>query len=398
MSDGSERKPLGAGVAKSSYGAAKKTSGMVTKSLEALDDQVINASGGVNRQIDSKKRARNFCERFVVASHQFETMEDPGGALLCARILRMVLIITVVTALLSLIIAFVIKHALPGGGVVEMSQVSSLPAPSVMICPSPWGSRFRSFQVASVQEGSTPGGEAFHDVDFDVKDVNMQALLGNDFLADIEHLGQGDDLGVLEKCHRVMLSLDLHPHGHPGTYTAFDTVRVGFRASTVDGNFNFGFFNDDGKLPQVWSFASLNDHTTGYINYDQLNIGKNEMVSGVPHSNLAFQNAGHANSTRGMTELEFYYRYFMVRNVAGQDDRVGAYIIISFLLLMVAAINNCGIFDILFVEHVPHGEEPPLEPNALFRAMCGPCFSSCRRRKDLDAPEDDAGAEDKSAA
>lgn len=313
--------------------------------------------GKVNEQMPPLKVS------MMPSSEQFKNMEDPVGALLCARALRMFLIVFVVIATVGLIAGFILKRALPGGGALEMQQVQKLGAPSVMLCASPWGTSFRSFKVNSVEKGVLPG-TSFSALKFDEKAVNTSA--------------------ALSKCQHVLLSTVLMPHGDIGQYTSFETIRLGFAAETEDGTYNFGFTNKDGPLPQVWSYASLGSRVTGRIDYDQLNVGKNEVFDGTPRSSLTFQSTGSVSTKSGVTELEYFYQSFVIRTFSVQTHGLSLLSLVTFILLVAAAVNNCGLFDIFFVEYVPDDEQPVLEPNIFCRATLGTCFSSCRRRKVLE--------------
>lgn len=351
-----ESKPI-AESEQSSYGALR----VAKKVAQKLDDGVKVVENEVDQKMPSKMR--DFCDTWVVAPEQFENMEDPVGAMLCARALRMFLIVFVITATVGLIVGFILKRALPGGGALEMEQVEKLGAPSVMLCASPWGTSFKSFKVNSVEKGIVPG-TSFSALKFDEKTVNS--------------------FTALSRCHHVLLSTVLMPHGEMGQYTSFDTIRLGFTAETEDGTYNFGFTNSDGPLPQVWSYASLGSRVIGHINYDQLNVGKNEIFSGTPRSSLSFQSTGSVNSKSG-TELEYFFQSFAIRTLSVQSSGLTLFTVVTFILLVAAAVNNCGLFDIFFVEYVPDDEPPPvLEPNVFFRATLGRCFSSCRRRKDIE--------------
>jgi hypothetical protein len=354
-----ESKPI-AESDQSSYGAVRSAQ----RAAQKLDGGLTAIENEVDQRMPSKMR--DFCDTWVVAPDQFENMEDPVGAMLCARALRMFLIVFVITATVGLIVGFILKRALPGGGALEMEQVEKLGAPSVMLCASPWGTSFKNFKVNSVEKGIVPGDESyFSAVKFDEKAVNSTA--------------------TLSKCQHVLLSTVLMPHGEIGQYTSFDTIRLGFTAETEDGTYNFGFTNSDGPLPQVWSYASLGSRVTGHINYDQLNVGKNEVFDGTPRSSLTFQSSGSVNSKSGVTELEYFYQSFMIRTLSVQTHGLTLFTVVTFVLLVAAAVNNCGLFDIFFVEYVPDDEPPPvLEPNVFFRATLGKCFSSCRRRKGIE--------------
>lgn len=346
--------------AQSSYGAVPSAQGGAKK----LDGGVALVGDKVNQLSPrSGSKMRDCCDTWVVAPYQFDNMEDPVGAMLCARALRMFLIVFIITATVGLIVGFIFKAALPGGGALAMAQVDEMGAPSVMLCASPWGTSFKSFKVHSVEKGVVPG-TSFSALQFDEVAVNASARLS--------------------KCQHVLLSTVLLPHGEIGQYTSFDTIRLGFNAETEDGTYNFGFTNSDAPLPQVWSYASLGSRDIGHIDYDQFNDGKNAVFAGTHKSSLTFQSTGSVNSKSGFTELEYFFQSFTIRTLSVQSHGMTLFTVVTFLLLVAAAVNNCGLWDMCFVEYIPDGEQPPLEPNIVVRSTLGKCFSSCRRRKDIE--------------
>merc|ERR1719201_2130443 len=83
---------------------------------------------------------KDFCNQWVVDESQFSEMEDPHAALMCARALRVFLIIFITMSTIGLCVGFVMKGALENPMATEGQR--SMDAPSVVVCPSPWGSEF----------------------------------------------------------------------------------------------------------------------------------------------------------------------------------------------------------------------------------------------------------------
>lgn len=327
------------------------------------------------------KRMRDCCNDWVVATHQFDNMENPPGALTCARVLRSFLIFFIVMSTFGLIVGFVLKGKIESPMATE--QVQSMVTPSVVLCPSPWGTSFSNFQVDKVEEGLTPG-TSFHEIDFNLTSFNSS--LANDSAVEV----QG--------CHSLELAARLRPHGKVAAYTSFDTVRVTFGALSQDGNYMFGFTNGDGPMPQRWTTGMLGSRKSGEISYDQLNVGASDVSEGEPHSVLNFKSMGDHPSLHGRTELEFFYGYFMIRILQAQASGLSVFAIVAFILLVAASVNNCGLFDLFFVEHVPDDEPPPdLVPNMLCQVVLGKVFASCRRRKEVEASEEAAATEEPAA-
>lgn len=333
-------------------------------------------------EMDAKmpKQVRDICNNWIIATNQFDEMENAGGALLCARVLRMFLIFFIVTSSIGLCVGFFFKASLAAP--METEQYSELPAPSVVLCASPWGTDFLGFKAEGLWEGMVPGNN-WHDIP--AKNWSISAFNAS--------LG-GEIKDALHGCKFVELKdVKLHPHGKVAQYEGFETVSLRFNAQSEDGNFNFGFCNGDNPMPQRWSYAPLGKRLTGEIKYDQVNVGASDVSEGVPRSILAFKGTGSA-SIGAHTELEWFYGYFMVRVLSAQAKGLTIFAVVAFVLLLAAAVNNCGLFELFFVEFIPADEPPPvLEPNAACQAICGQFFSSCRRRKPEPAAEEEAQEE-----
>lgn len=337
-----------------------------------------------SEDLDGKmpKKMRDICNEWIVATHQFDEMDNPAGALMCARVLRMFLIFFIVTSTIGLITGFIFKASLAAP--VETEQFSTLAAPSVVFCASPWGANFKDFKVDAVEMGVIPG-PAFHAIN--PKNWTTKAFNST--------LGM-ESASLMTGCKYVKLKdVMLKPRGYIARYSGFETIRVSVDAQTPDGWFNFGFCNMDNEMPQRWHQGHLGTRNTGEIKYEQVNVGATEVSEGVPRSILDFASAGSVPSKK--TELEYYYGYFMVRVLSAQAKGISLFSMIAFILLVAAAVNNCGLFELFFVEYVPDDEEPPtLEPNILCRATFGRCFAACRRRQCKMADEaDEAEAETK---
>jgi hypothetical protein len=325
------------------------------------------------------KRMRDICNDWIVATHQFDEMENAGGALTCARLLRGFLIFFIVTSSIGLCVGFFFKASLAAP--METEQYPELAAPGVVFCASPWGTDFMGFEVQAVQKGVVPGND-WHDVP--TKKWKVDAF--NTSLA-------GDIAKTLTPCKYLNIKdLPLHSRGKVARYEGFETIRLKLSAQSQDGKYNFGFCNADNPMPQRWSYASLGNRETGEISYDQVNVGASDVSDGEPRSVLNFKSSGSMMLGK-TTELEFYYGYFFVRVLSAQAKGLTVFAIVAFVLLLAAAINNCGLFELFFVEYVPDDEPAPsMVPNILCQTVCGPFFSACRRRKQKDDGEAEAAA------
>jgi len=278
------------------------------------------------------------------------------------------LIFFIVSSSIGLCVGFFFKASLSAP--VETEQYASLPAPNVVFCASPWGTDFLGFDVIAVQEGLVPG-KAFKDLQV----ANWS--LGN-FNSTLGH----ESADQLTGCKIIsLIDVNLKAHGKVAQYTSFETIRLRINAQSEDGKFNFGFCNSDNELPQRWSYGALGDRLTGEIKYDQVNVGASDVSEGTPRSILSFKTTGTI-SLGTKTELEYFYGYFMVRVLSAQAKGLTVFAIVAFVLLLAAAVNNCGLFDLFFTEFVADDEEPPaLVPNLVCQAVCGQAFGACRRRK-----------------
>jgi len=339
-----------------------------TKSLSYGATHVGNLTP---QELDAKlpQKMRDFCDNWIVATDQFDEMENAGGAFVCARVLRMFLIFFIVSSVFGLIVGFILKASLAAP--METEQYSDgLAAPSVVFCASPWGTDFLGFDFQAAEKGLIPGTDfkAIGDSNisftaFDPKDAAGSAQW-------------------LHGCKLVKLTdVILQPHGKVAQYTGFETIRLTIKAQSEDGKFNFGYCNGDNELPQRWYYGSLGSRISGEISYDQVNIGASDVSHGTPRSIFNFNTRGTA-LLGAETQLEYYYGYFMIRALAAQPKGLSLFAVIAFILLVAAAVNNCGLFELFFVEYVPPDEpQPTLVPNILCQTIFGPIFSSCRVRE-----------------
>lgn len=333
------------------------------------------------------KKMRDICNNWIVATYQFDEMENAAGALVCARVLRMFLIFFIVTSTIGLCVGFFLKASLAAP--MESEQYGELDAPNLVVCPSPWGSAFLGYNFKTAEKGLVPGS--------DFKALSAANFSSSAF--DPTTVSSGDSEQWLHNCMIVNLKhVLLKPHGEVAQYTAFETVALTFNAQSEDGKFNFGFCNGDNGLPQRWYYGSLGSRITGEINYDQVNVGASDVSEGIPRSILGFKSSG--SSLLGSdTRMEYFYGYFMVRVLSAQAKGLTIFAIIAFVLLLAAAVNNCGLFELFFVEYVsPDEPQPSLEPNMFCQAFCGQWFSSCRRRKAKPEDEEDPAEADAEGA
>jgi hypothetical protein len=329
-------------------------------------------------ELDAKlpPKIRHICNHWIVASYQFDEMENAGAALMCARVLRAFLIFFIVTSTFGLIVGFVLKASLAAP--MESEQYSGLAPPSVVICASPWGSEFTSFKFETAQKGTIPGTH--------FEDLGSSNYSFHSFVPE-----QSEESHTwLSGCKVVEVKdVIFHPHGQIARYSYFDTMKVSFAATSQDGFFNYGFCNGDNKQPQRWQYGTLGKVITGEVQYDQVNVGASDVSEGDPRSILSFKTTGEA-SIGSSTQIEYYYGYFMVRVLSAQGAGITLFGMVAFVLLVAAAVNNCGLFELFFVEFVPDDEPyPSMVPNLLCQAICGKWFSFCRVRKKSPEPSED---------
>jgi len=344
---------------------------------------------GSPEEMDAKmpKKMRDICNQWIVATYQMDEMENAAGALVCARVLRMFLIFFIVTSTIGLCVGFFLKASLAAP--MESEQYGELAAPDLVVCPSPWGSAFLGFNFKAAEKGLVPG-TAF-------KALDSHNYSYSPF--DPTEVSSGDSEQWLHHCMIMKFNdVMLKPHGKVAQYTAFETVALTFNAQSEDGKFNYGFCNGDNRLPQRWFYGALGSRITGEISYDQVNVGASDVSEGIPRSILGFKGTGNA-LLGSDTRMEYFYGYFMVRVLSAQAKGLTVFAVIAFVLLLAAAVNNCGLFELFFVEYVPDDEpQPSLEPNLFCQAFCGKWFSSCRRRKAKPEDEEDPAEADAEGA
>jgi hypothetical protein len=330
-------------------------------------------------EIDAKmpKRMRDICNNWIVEAHQFDEMENAGGALMCARLLRAFLIFFIVTSSFGLCVGFIFKASLAAP--METEQYGEISAPGVVFCASPWGTDFLGFEIQAIKEGLVPGN-SWHDIP------------ATNWSIDPFVSAPPEMASALANCKYLNIKdVFLHPRGKVAQYAGFETIRMTINAQSEDGKFNFGFCNEDNLMPQRWSYAALGTRVTGEIKYDQVNVGASDVSEGTPRSILAFSTSGSI-SLGSTTELEYFFGYFMVRVLSAQAKGLTIFAVVAFVLLLAAAVNNCGLFELFFVEYVPDDEPAPsLVPNMVCQEICGKAFSSCRRRKQ--DPDEEAAAD-----
>jgi len=339
------------------------------KEMEEKAEQAMNA-------------ANEFLDEWVVDKRSFEGY--PEATLTCARGLMIFLMVFITTSTLGLCIGFVFAGSLEG--TIALEQVAEFDSPSVVICPSPWGTSFTKFQLTDVSFGEIPG-TAFHPIEHQVVPFALEKPAKNEDEAYSGKKKKGNSTnlravqGSLKHCHKVLIDQQFHPHGDPGEYIAFDTVRLSFSATSADGFYNFAFTNPDGPNPQSWSWAYLGTRTSGELVYDQVEEGASEVSEGTPHARLPFRVLG-SGATGGDTQLEFCFGIFLINLISAQSSPISIFAIVSFILLVAAALNNFGLFELFFVERQDEDAPPPLlEPNILCRKIFGPVFVCCRRKE-----------------
>lgn len=328
-------------------------------------------------EMDAKlpKKVVHFFNTWIAETHQFDEMEDTAGGLICARVLRMFLMFFICTSLMGLCVGFFLKGSTTAP--METEQSGKIAAPSVVFCGSPWGTDFLNFGVEGADQGLFPGRawQGIPDKNFSIS--RFDSSLGFERAA------------AYTGCMLVKLNdVQLKSRGKVAQYDAFESIRLTINAQTEDGNFNFGFCNDDNMLPQRWSYGSLGNRITGEISYDQVNVGATDVSEGTPRSILDFKVSGTSSSGR-KTQIEYYFGYFMIRVLSAQAKGISLFSYVAFVLLIAAALSTLELFDLVFMEVVPDDEPPPsLEPNMLCQVVCGKFLPACRRRKKV--PEEAA--------
>jgi len=302
---------------------------------------------------------------FVVESDSFIDYPD---ALFCARLLKALLVLSILGCVAVLIITFLM-------GQLEISRdiykYVAIEAPSVVICPD-YGGGFDDFQLIRTTIGKLPGtsepaDELEHELAYECMDHNLHC-----------------------RCVDFPRGTMLKHYDD-----AIDFIKVEFKAkpsSTSSDNFLFGF-NEPGKhdvqeVPHTFNMGMLHRKTMGHLTMREISEKMDKIWGALTKFDTRsvraydYETAGLAVFSRGgNTELLFGFKTFFVAMDRSVSSMLSPFAIIVLLALIASYVNNLNLYDLVF----PVTEKPVFvqrEPNPFVRQLCA-CMS-CTKKVDRD--------------
>jgi len=297
---------------------------------------------------------------YIVDSRQFE--EYPAMTLLVARVVRGLLAFFIVVCVIALVMSYFFEGKITT--IEEIDQQEWIPAPNVALCPQPWGSKWSTpVEVHGTKMMQVPGGQMDRELNYTRSDC---ATLSN----------------RLSACTCFIFSSNiLKPHGERGNLEYWEYVRFSFTGegdAKKSNQFAFGFFPDNNRMPQQWTYAQLGHISEGDVKLEEVASGKTEFTEGTSEPRFSFRLSGEAPSPDGVTVLVFGYDKYLAYIVSSFGNKYSIFAIMTILITFCAAINNFGLFEIFFPEIVDEDEPAQLQPNLCCATICGPCCMLCK--------------------
>jgi hypothetical protein len=314
----------------------------------------------VDQKVDSAMRSCDFCELVLPA----EQLQEYPATLLCwARVCRIMLIFFICFCVTGLLLGWAMEGSMTL--LEEIDSKTELASPSLAICPQPWGDTFTSEKMAVVDahQFEIPGGQKGPTVKWTLEQC---PTLG----------------GRLEKCRCVNLEQNtLHMHGKRGDIDYLDYISLSLSGLANEGGSTqlaFGFFLE-GLPPQQWTYSEVGHITEGDLRMEEVATGKTEFSDGTSIPRFTFRKTGDTAAPAGQTTFVFGYDKYLSYVMSNFASKFSFFAIMTILITCCAAINNFGLFDILFPEK---SETAELEPNICLRLLCQPCCDCCRPHED----------------
>jgi hypothetical protein len=191
------------------------------------------------------------------------------------------------------------------------------------------------------------------------------------------HSHAGD---LLANCFCVNLEQNiLKFRGERGNVKDLDYVSVTFKnlqnSNPLNKQFAFGFYLG-GVLPQQWSYGDAGQVLEGDLRSEEVATGKTEFSDGTAVPRYAFRKSGATQSADGVTTLVFGYDKYLSYVIASFASKFSFFAMMTLIITCCAAINNFGLFEIMFPERSEDGP-PELEPNVFLQSIAGYCCYCC---------------------
>lgn len=371
--DPTEATPLAGGLASEDYTpptssrstpARPRASGLWGKLREGAAAakqgvQDANASGrkastSADKHVDTAITAVGmnaaWCEH-VVDSRQFA--EYPATTLLVARVCKVTLVFFICLAVFALMSDWLFGGTL--GLMDEVIQVNSLSGPRVALCAQPWGTKFAASGV-SAGLVTVPTGKTSQ-----LSGANYSSVACPPAISGCSCLD--------------FTSINFAAHGKRGELTEWQYVDLAFdgkNALAGEDQYALGFFEGK-KLPQTWTYANLGRRLEGDLRYEEVVHGQTEFTDGEAESRIAFRVTGESHRQLANTQVQFGYDKFLIYSLSAYSGRYGIIAVLSVLLMLCAAVNNFGLFDIFFPEKLDEDDPAQLSVSPMFSAFCSCC-------------------------
>merc|ERR1719231_1370156 len=158
-------------------------------------------------------------------------------------------------------------------------------------------------------------------------------------------------------------------------------------SNPLNKQYAFGFYLG-GMLPQQWSYGDTGQILEGDLRSEEVAEGKTEFSDGTAVSRFAFRKSGASQSPDGVTTLVFGYDKYLSYVIASFGSKYSFFAMMTLIITCCAAINNFGLFEIVFPESNEDGP-PELEPNLFIRRIFGSCCYCCNVTSEAQEKEDE---------
>jgi len=320
----------------------------------------------VDEKVDGAMRSCGFCE-IILPEEQLS--KYPASLLFWARACRVMLIFFITFCVMGLLIGWALEGSMTL--LEEIDSKKEIAAPSVAICPQPWGSTFTTdkLTVTDAHTFEIPGGK---------KGKTVKFVLDQCPSAD----------GRLAMCRCVNLEQNvLHMHGKRGEIDYLDYISLSMGGLANEGGSSqiaFGFFTE-GLPPQQWTYSEVGHIMEGDLRLEEVATGKTEFSDGTAVARFTFRKTGDSKAPGGQTVFVFGYDKYLSYVLSSFASKFSFFAMMTLLITCCAAINNFGLFDIIFPEK---SETAELEPNVCLRFICQPCCICCRSNDEDEAAKD----------
>lgn len=185
---------------------------------------------------------------------------------------------------------------------------------------------------------------------------------------------------LLDNCFCVNLEQNILTfRGERGKVQDLDYVSISVgnlaNSNPLNQQFAFGFYLG-GLLPQQWSYGNAGQILEGDLRSEEVATGKTEFSDGTSVARFAFRPSGTTQSSDGTTTLVFGYDKYLSYVIASFASKFSFFAMMTLVITCCAAINNFGLFEIVFPERSEDGP-PELEPNLFLRSILGYCCYCC---------------------